>query len=102
MALVFAIILGVPLGTGLALRLVGGMLNKSNNFGDSKCSLSDVSNGGLLGQDFQNRVRKNTPLRDIVNPVILEHMAAKNLASAGEIDDSDYDDPELANINWHQ
>ena len=100
MVLFFAIILGVPLGTGLALRLVGGMLNKSNNFGDSKCSLSDVSNGGLLGQDLKNRVKRETPLRDVLNPRILEHRRGTTNSDVIE-DDRDFDNPELANINWH-
>ncbi|MCQ2516326.1 MAG: hypothetical protein MJ094_05635 [Saccharofermentans sp.] len=101
MVLFFAIILGVPLGTGLALRLVGSMLNKSNNLGDTKCTLSDVSKGGLLGQDFKNRVKKETPLRDVLNPRILEHRRG-TINPDVIVDDKDYDNPELANINWHQ
>lgn len=101
MVLFFAIILGVPLGTGLALRLVGSMLNKSNNLGDTKCALSDVSKGGLLGQDFKNRVKRETPLRDVLNPIILEHRRGTANLEVIE-DDRDFDDPELANISWHK
>lgn len=101
MVLFFAIILGVPLGTGLALRLIGGMLNQSNNLGDSKCSIHDVSKGGLLGQDFQNRVKRETPLRDIMNPVILEHIRGPVKPKVIE-DDRDFDNPELASIDWHK
>lgn len=71
---VAAFIFVVPLGTGLALLLTSSLLNKSNNFGDSKCNLYEFTPHLIRGKVQQNRVRKNTPVDDIQHPIILEHI----------------------------
>lgn len=99
----FAIILGLPLGVGLSLLLVGSMLNKSNNFGDSKGDLHSFSDTGLIITSSVNKVKKDTPLRGISNPNILnskDKYKAAPTSPKGNYTDADFNDENLANIKW--
>lgn len=71
---IFATILGLPLGVGLSLYITSNMLDKSNNFGDSKGDIRNFSRGGLMGKNFKDRVSKSIAFDPIQNPTILEHM----------------------------
>jgi len=73
--LFFCIILGAPCGAGIALYIMAKKLDESNNFGDSKGELTTFTPTGLQGKDFKDRVKKDTPLEGIRNPVILAHRA---------------------------
>lgn len=72
-----AILIAIPVGVGGSLFLTSSMLDKSNNFGDSKPSINDFCDGGITDVQSGNKVKKNTPLRDLAHPVILEHDIGK-------------------------
>lgn len=101
--LFFAIILGLPLGVGLSLLLVGNILNKSNNFGDSKSDLRSFSDTGLIITLSADKVKKNTPLSGISNPAIL-HSKKEYVGEKAELktdyNDADFDNENLSNIKW--
>lgn len=66
----------LPLGTSISLLIMSSILNKSNNFGDSKCTLYDFGPHRISGLVKQNRVGRSTPVDGIQNPVILEQIRA--------------------------
>lgn len=74
MGSVFVVISLFPIGAGLALTITTAILNKSNNLGDSKSSLSDFAPGKIHYLAKENNVIRNTKTDMINNPVILEHI----------------------------
>ena len=79
--LIFASILGIPCGVGIALYITSNLLDKSNNFGDSKGNVTTFSKEGIIGRNFKDRVSRNTRPDPLMNPVIREHDAEKSANS---------------------
>lgn len=59
------LIFAIPCAAGFTFHIVGNMLNKSNNIGDSKGTTEDFSNGGVFILDKRDRVSRNTDLVDV-------------------------------------
>lgn len=78
MYIFLGVIFGVPLGTGVALLLCGYLLNKSNNFGDSKGDLKAFSKNGFKTVTSKENVKSTTPVEGISHPVILYNMKNDN------------------------
>ncbi|MBQ0011407.1 MAG: hypothetical protein KBT07_01725 [Clostridiales bacterium] len=73
--MVLALLFAIPLGIGLALYIVASLLERSNNFGDSRAGLADFSDQGhFQGRKSWNNINPDsTPLPPTSNPIILAH-----------------------------
>ena len=62
--MVLALLFAIPLGIGLALYIVASLLERSNNFGDSRAELADFSDQGhFQGRKSWNNINPDsTPL----------------------------------------
>lgn len=106
--LIFAIFLGVPLGVGLALTISASILNKSNNFGDSKGTLTTFSKKGLQGKYFKDHVSRGTALDPLLHPVIRANDQKAFEAINGQAPtrenplDAEINNTDLDGISWHR
>ena len=72
MAMFFAVVLGLPLGVGVALYVMATVLDNSNNFGDTTADINTFADGGIRNRIAENRIKKNSALDSIKNPYILK------------------------------
>lgn len=61
-ALICGCVLGIGMGTGLALLIMSILLDKSNNIGDSKAQVKDFSGSGIIWLNKKDRVKSKIPL----------------------------------------
>lgn len=65
MGFMFALIIGLVFGFGLAYYLVGTAVNKSNNKGDSKGTIHHFSKQALQMKASEDNVHRDFPLLQI-------------------------------------
>lgn len=69
--LIISIIIALPFGIGLALIVMGFLLNWSNNRGDCKADILDISRSGIKGNGHADFVDSSTEPTECHHPVIL-------------------------------
>lgn len=69
--LIISLIIAIPFGIGIALLLMGFLLNKSNNRGDYKADIMDISRTGIKGNRHEDYVDSTSEPYECHHPVIL-------------------------------
>lgn len=68
-----SILFGLVMGVSIALTILAYLLHKSNNLGDSKATLHHFGLGNTHFTHYIDDAKRDTPLTDLENPVILAH-----------------------------
>lgn len=102
-ALVIGFILGVPAAFGMALLICSSILNKSNNFGDSKGDLMAFSTSGIQGRNYRDRISRNTNLDPVVNPtMIAADREASGYTPLPTVEEEIASASNINNVQWHK